>query len=971
MRAIDLTHTYFSSPVNTSELNDMYSDSRANINFILLNIRSMRSNFNNFVGLLDSIPRFHIIALNETWLSSDEEFAYPLEGYTCFSVPRNKFGGGVLLYAMESLKPSLIENISIKTNSFESVFLKLFIGTETITVGTLYRSPSKPISVFFQEFYTLILPHLPDTNLILSGDINLDMLDSLTVSSTEFISKLSSIGLEFLITDPTRVFPTHNGDFSRSLIDHIWCSLTDVVHSFVLDYPVSDHHLPGFSFFIPKPTDSKLIESRPIPLPRMNALKCEFIESLTYFRHTHLPITQNIDAPFECLDSLVSGLIEKHVPIVRKYHKVKKLKHPWIDRDLEKLIKRKEIIHKKCTRGLLPYAIFRHFKKLLTRALKLAKQIYFASEFSIINSDSKQTWKLINKTLKPLKTESITKVKINDVTVSDPSTLCDKFNEQYISTNPSTAFPDPHLYNPDNFFDKNDHSLFLNPVTPLEVKDIILSLKNNSITSAIPIKILKFISDPLSSILCDLINSSLTLGKFPEILKFGTIKPIPKKGKSTKITDFRPITLLHPFGRIYDKLLYTRAYSFFSHFDLLSSQQFGFRANKSTEHAALNLLSDLNQANANNQTTLAVFIDLTQAFNSINHTILLSKLFQYGVHGDTLNFFESYLRSRPHVTVINNKYVSKPLISELGIAQGSSLGPLLFIIYMNDLISAITDCSLIAYADDVVIYASNHNTSILSHRIKTALDKFHDLTNINHLRINYSKTKYMVFTRHRDIHLRVRIHDTDIEQVSEFNYLGLIIDRNLSFKNHILEITRKINRVNGVLNSLKHFLPMYILRKIFFSLIFCHLNLHILSWGGTFVSYLRPLNVAVNVAIRNICRLPLSTAEKYELLRIPNVQQIYYLKLALYMFSAVVLDVNPIINTKFSEHYAVTHDYSTRNVLQFRPPRCATVVNTHFFVNHAIKLWAILPPELKTSPSLPTFKNRAKAFLSENQTIKL
>ena len=86
--------------------------------------------------------------------------------------------------------------------------------------------------------------------------------------------------------------------------------------------------------------------------------------------------------------------------------------------------------------------------------------------------------------------------------------------------------------------------------------------------------------------------------------------------------------------------------------------------------------------------------------------------------------------------------------------------------------------------------------------------------------------------------------------------------------------------------------------------------------------------------------------------------------------SAVVLDVNPIINTKFSEQYAVNHDYNTRNVLQFRPPRCATVVNTHFFINHGIKLWALLPPELKTSPSLQTFKNRVKAFLSENQTVQ-
>ena len=144
----------------------------------------------------------------------------------------------------------------------------------------------------------------------------------------------------------------------------------------------------------------------------------------------------------------------------------------------------------------------------------------------------------------------------------------------------------------------------------------------------------------------------------------------------------------------------------------------------------MNLLFDLNQANAENKISIAVFIDLTRAFNSINDTILLSKLEQYGFRGDTLEFFRSYLSNRPHRTRIGD-VLSTPLISNLGIAQGSTLGPLLFNIYVNDIIDSIDDCSIIAYADDTIIYCSGHCFGILQARIQASLTKFYQASHLN------------------------------------------------------------------------------------------------------------------------------------------------------------------------------------------------------------------------------------------------
>ena len=226
----------------------------------------------------------------------------------------------------------------------------------------------------------------------------------------------------------------------------------------------------------------------------------------------------------------------------------------------------------------------------------------------------------------------------------------------------------------------------------------------------------------------------------------------------------------------------------------------------------------------------------------------------------------------------------------------------------------------------------------------------------------------MVFSRRQNIRVPININGSNIERVKKFTYLGLHIDENLKFETHILHVTRKVNQVNGILNSLKYFLPTFILRKIYFSLIHCHLNLHVLIWSGSYSSYLKPLHISINKSIRNICRQPISTLEKFKTLNIPTPKHTYLLKLAVFMYSSIKLKINPIINFTFDQ-LSASHSYNTRNILELRPPLIRTDVNLHFYVTKGLKLWALLPDETKNSSSEFAFKKSVKQFLMNDNII--
>ena len=927
-----------------------------------VNVRSLRKNFNGLLALLHTLDfPFSLIFLSETCLSTDEHHAFPIPGYKSISVPRNQHGGGNLLYYLDDLTVNLLPDLSGIFNSFESLFVSINCNSKNLTFGNVYRPPGKSIPEFNSEFPNKILCKLPNRNVVISGDFNINLLEPCNNNNLTFAMNLSEKNFCPRITEPTRVCSTVVSD-TATLIDHVWDSTDFQSRSVVITDPVADH-FPVFTVFNLPFLNPKLeVTKRMINIHR----KKRFSDSFDIFLDNYFNRGSFSDPEFAltCLMSHLSQNIKNAFPTKTKSVKPISNKSPWITYELQSLIHKKHMIFRKCKQGLLPFSEFRSYRNLLLKVLRLAKRIFLRDKFNSVSKDQKATWKLINKCFNSNSNSNAPKeLRTPNANITDDDAIANSFRDMFQS----------HMISSDSNSGDNpsmppisERSIFFTPFTTSEIIIIISKLKKDSVhTSEFPVEIIQLIAPKISLFLTRAFNSCLEQGLFPNCLKYAFLSPRHKKGPKYLRENYRPIANLNIFSKIFEKLIYSRLMAFFSSTQVLSNFQFGFLPNKGIEKAALTLLHDLYEAKIQNLTSLAVFIDYSKAFDTIPHDILLEKLYHYGIRGHILDLIKSFLTPRTYQIRIRGA-LSSPITSSIGTPQGSSLSPLLFILFINDIVSKIKHSRVLLYADDLVIYNSNSNLTTLKTEIQYDLDEIARYSKSNKLALNSSKTKIMQFkSKPNTPIINIVLNSTPLESVEEFNYLGLTIDNKLTFKSHILKITKKLNSVNRVLYLLSFSLPFHILRKIFFSIGYPHVHLHIIAWGGANQSTLYPLKIALNKIIRNIkSHSPYfnsDTNQAYNELNILSIQKLYKFRLAEFTYSA--LHNNNYILQDFVHYHSLSHSYGTRQFNQFRIPVCKRTSDKSFFVFQAIKHWAELKNCLKDEPTLRRFKHAYRQVL--------
>ena len=545
---------------------------------------------------------------------------------------------------------------------------------------------------------------------------------------------------------------------------------------------------------------------------------------------------------------------ERNFFLPKPFDKYKHKSSKWITDDVIKSIRYKDNLYKllKSTHPESPLynerkINFRTYSAILNKTINRAKSHYYHGEFYRCKHDMKKTWNIINDLLcrRTKSQNSLTYLEINSLKITQTDDIANHFNNYFAGIGPllSSTINNQNKTHSDYLKERILCSFSFSLVTPDEVKKIISGFtpKSSSGVDNMSMKLLKRIENAILWPLTLVINQSLTTGIFPDKLKVAKVVPLFKKGNEHLPDNYRPISLLSSISKVFEKVVYDQVYRYFKSNSLFYISQYGYRNDHSTEMACLEFIDRVMHDLDNRKIPIAIFLDLSKAFDTIDHAILLDKLKYYGINGLALSWFESYLNNRTQfVEVDDTRSSSKPI--HTGVPQGSILGPLLFIIYINDMGTVSDIFNPISYADDTALVSTISAFANLdmdyrddvSPAKNSELYKIYEWLCANKLSVNASKTKYMIFhlRQRRNLpRLHLELNGSAIDRVNTFEFLGLTISDTLDWSHHLNKIANKLSKIAGIMSRIKRYISKDILKTIYNSLVLPHLYFSILVWG--------------------------------------------------------------------------------------------------------------------------------------------
>ena len=628
----------------------------------------------------------------------------------------------------------------------------------------------------------------------------------------------------------------------------------------------------------------------------------------------------------------------------------------------------------------------RFFGKSYLKKYK-AKKIYFQDLLKEAkNSDDRRaTWDVINRAFGKVKKKRVypEKVELNDPlkpTTSKPTTskcpkdIANAMNNHFTNVAKTLAadLQKTNFKFSDFMGTENKSTMYLNFINLLEILDEIekICVRKAMGFDEIAPKVIKWAPDLYAPILLIIFNKCIDLGYYPSEMKIGQVAPIHKKGKQDEKNNYRPITVLTQFNQIFERLLSKRFLNFFEKHNIVTKKQFGFLKKHCTEHAILDLKEFLMNKLDRKEITAVLFLDLQKAFDTVDHQILLQKLYHYGVRGKAHNLLKSYLSGRTQRTKIKN--VLSELASILwGVPQGSVLGPLLFLIYINDLPNASELFSWL-FADDTALALSSDNIQDLEKRFNCEVNKVQNWLLANRLSVHYmDKTQFMLVQapnkKGRAIassNFRLFMGEHEIERTDNYKYLGIFIDDKLNWDIQVKKLCSKLSSVCGVISKVRHYLGREALMLIYNSLFDSRLRYGILAWGTTSEQKLSKLRSLQNRAVRFITfsSFRTSVAPLYASLKILPLNKMLFMQKSIFMHS-IHYNSLPFALQSYCEQ--PEHRYSTRYKTSgnYVLPKSITNRGQRSIKYTGPKAWAEVPLLLKDIAFRKPFSKKLKEYI--------
>ena len=501
------------------------------------------------------------------------------------------------------------------------------------------------------------------------------------------------------------------------------------------------------------------------------------------------------------------------------------------------------------------------------------------------------------------------------------------------------------------------NSIFLRPTPEQEILEICGSFRSGPASGydQITVNVVKETVDVIIQPLTYIIDLSLSSGVVPDQMKIARVIPLFKSGDLSLFTNYRPVSVLPAFSKNLERIVYNRLINFLNKYSILSCNQYGFRKNHSTAYALIQLYDKLSDAIDKGNVTLGLFIDLSKAFDTVNHDILVAKLEFYGVRGVALEWFESYLSCRSQFVQYNG-YSSSSKYIKRGVPQGSILGPLLFLLYINDLCDVSKALDFILFADDTNIFYSHKDQNYLMEIVTTELKKLSSWFQASKLSINIKKSNFILFKtkqnrRKLDLHFLINL------------FLGVILDEHLSWKPQIQNVARKISKSIGIICKSSFFLNKNSLCTLYYSLVYPYLHYCASVWGSTYQSNLKRLITLQKRVIRIISKSTFDahTNPIFKNLNILKFENLIKLQIGKIMY----LYKNGLLPDSFNDMFLLhsdVHSYNTKKN-SFRLLHCRTNVRKFSLRFQGPKLYNSFSPDVQNAPSFALFTSKLKIYL--------
>lgn len=804
-----------------------------------LNICSMRKNWDELKDIVINESDIDVMIITEINIKEHENIVYSLKGYKMIVYNReNKTrGGGIGIYIKENIEI----NNTIMGNStggmYEYIQISLELDHKKTTIIAIYRPPDGDVNAFVEDIQSRLLEIKEKSNVILIGDINIDLNDTNGMKVSNYRNVMAQNGMENCIFSNTREVMRDN-KLVVSCIDHVYERYHAEVFSAVIQLRVSDHYMVAISFLAPSHQEENRIHNK-IMYNESN-LKNDVLK-VEWGNDKEMNDTVEL---YDSICSKFNTVYNRNIKSKCKPEKIRKNKS-WVTKEIIDKIRIRDNAFKKWKNTPSNVKYRDEYKKLRNKVNKEIKQQKYRHQISRIEcykDNMKKIWKEINNIVgrtvlgniddtintflgKAYKTEQILEAFVDEFS---------KGIERIIHKCPLV------LINEENI-DKRSMSrvsILIPKITEINVKNIITNMKSSKAPGidAIRIQDLQLCKSKLAPALVKLINTSIKNGVLPQGLKTSIIRPIYKGGAHSDYKNYRPIAILSSIEKIMEVYITNKLNKYLETHKIINEDQHGFQKGKSTVSLLKNYVDYVNGNLNTNKIIITIFIDLKKAFDTINHSILIKRLENIGIRGRILEWFKNYLKQRSMIVRINGKNSEVREVSR-GIPQGSILGPILYTIYVNQVFKYMKHCKMYMYADDTAMTVVHNELNVAMQLLQDDFNRFQLWIHDNELIINERKTKILCIktpNKKKLIDINIKCHTYSclhkgnydgsckcsvLEEVNNFKYLGLYLDNKFSWDTHVGVVVKKLRVCAAQFFKLKYILDFKNLTIVYNALV--------------------------------------------------------------------------------------------------------------------------------------------------------